>query len=130
MEKKIKFSLLLNENYKRFLASLSQIKMPVKHALQLNKLVKKFGEELEIYESTLKQLNENYTLKDEEGKPVPSDDGKSFKLIPEKIEEYYKEYSDLISHQISFEGLPYSAIPTETNFSASEISFLESLFII
>lgn len=101
---------------------LSDIKISAKTSYWIARLIKKYDEIAEAFQKTLKETQEQYMLKDDEGKPVPvekltgekDEDGKDKTEVVEGAfqvtnpEKYSKEIDELLGETNIIELEPLS----------------------
>jgi hypothetical protein len=74
----------------------------LKTAYKINKIAEQASNEQKFYAEKFSEIVENYTLKDEDGNKIVSDDGVSLKLIPDKIDECSEKIQELHNIEITF----------------------------
>lgn len=96
---KIKLETIVNnvENLK----TLQKIEMPFKVAYKIKRLIDKLQPALKIYDEKRTELVKKY------GEPIDKDEEKGFQVIPEKLEDFYKELQEvvLVEEEIDFDPI-------------------------
>lgn len=72
-------------------------------AYKLAKLAKKVEEEQQFYYETLGKLIREYAEKDDTGNPVPTEDGRGYKIQPDVQDECNQKLSELVNLDIDIE---------------------------
>lgn len=72
-------------------------------AYKLAKLAKKIEEEQQFYYETLGKLIREYAEKDDTGNPVPTEDGRGYKIRPDVQDECNQRLSELVNLDIDIE---------------------------
>ena len=119
-------------NFTTFYEVVKDEKLAIKTAYRLTKLTKAIENELSFYREKLQAIINQYAQLDEEGKPIPTEDGNGFKLRPEtetdcyaaiyELQEIEVELPDIKFTFDEFEGtqLTIAQINTAMNFFEEE----------
>jgi predicted ATP-dependent protease len=104
------------------LGNLGKMVLPIKTAHKLSKLTKMVNEELKTYDESRQKLVQKYKTDDPEDKGM-------VKIKPECVEEFNKEYKELVEIEVelNWEPMTYSELGDIT-ISAVDLNALE-LFI-
>ena len=119
-------------NFATFYEAVKDEKLAIKTAYRLTKLTKAIENELGFYREKLQAIINQYAQLDEEGKPIPTEDGAGVKLRPETEADCYAAIYELQDIEIElpdikftfdeFEGtqLTIAQINTAMNFFEEE----------
>ena len=119
-------------NFTTFYEAVKDSKLSVKTAYRLTKLTKAIENELGFYREKLQAIINQYAQLDEEGKPIPTEDGAGVKLRPETEADCYAAIYELQDIEVElpdikftfdeFEGtqLTIAQINTAMNFFEGE----------
>lgn len=88
-------------NYPQFYPLVSNAKLPIKTAYKLSRLNDAISKEITFYQTQLREIVEEYCTKDEEGKYVPTEDGRGFRITVGKETECNTRMLEL--HQLEVE---------------------------
>lgn len=86
---------------------LSGASLPIKTMYKVVKLMKAVDTEAEFYRTQMTKIIQDYAQKDENGNPVPMDDGTGFKLQPDAAEAAQKAVEDLVSIDIELPDVKF-----------------------
>jgi hypothetical protein len=119
-------------NFTTFYEAVKDSKLSIKTAYRLTKLTKAIENELGFYREKLQAIIKQYAQLDEEGKPIPTDDGAGVILRPETEADCYAAIYELQDIEVElpdikftfdeFEGtqLTIAQINTAMNFFEEE----------
>ena len=119
-------------NFTTFYEVVKDEKLAIKTAYRLTKLTKAIENELGFYREKLQAIINQYAQLDEEGKPIPTEDGAGVKLRPETEADCYAAIYELQDIEVElpdikftfdeFEGtqLTIAQINTAMNFFEEE----------
>ena len=119
-------------NFTIFYEAVKDSKLSVKTAYHLTKLTKAIENELGFYREKLQAIINQYAQLDEEGRPIPTEDGAGVKLRPETEADCYAAIYELQDIEVElpdikftfdeFEGtqLTIAQINTAMNFFEEE----------
>ena len=119
-------------NFTTFYEAVKDEKLAIKTAYRLTKLTKAIENELGFYREKLQAIINQYAQLDEEGRPIPTEDGAGVKLRPETEADCYAAIYELQDIEIElpdikftfdeFEGtqLTIAQINTAMNFFEEE----------
>lgn len=119
-------------NFTTFYEAVKDEKLAIKTAYRLTKLTKAIENELGFYREKLQAIINQYAQLDENGKPVPTEDGAGVKLRPETEADCYAAIYELQDIEVElpdikftfdeFEGtqLTIAQINTAMNFFEEE----------
>ena len=119
-------------NFTTFYEVVKDEKLAIKTAYRLSKLTKAIENELGFYREKLQAIIKQYAQLDEEGNPIPTDDGAGVKLRPETEADCYAAIYELQDIEVElpdikftfdeFEGtqLTIAQINTAMNFFEEE----------
>ena len=119
-------------NFTIFYEAVKDSKLSVKTAYHLTKLTKAIENELGFYREKLQAIINQYAQLDEEGRPIPTEDGAGVKLRPETEADCYAAIHELQDIEVElpdikftfdeFEGtqLTIAQINTAMNFFEEE----------
>ena len=119
-------------NFTTFYEAVKDFKLSVKTAYRLTKLTKAIENELGFYREKLQAIINQYAQLDENGKPIPTEDGAGVKLHPETEADCYAAIYELQDIEVElpdikftfdeFEGtqLTIAQINTAMNFFEEE----------
>ena len=119
-------------NFTTFYEAVKDSKLSVKTAYRLTKLTKAIENELGFYREKLQAIINQYAQLDENGKPIPTEDGAGVKLRPETEADCYAAIYELQDIEVElpdikftfdeFEGtqLTIAQINTAMNFFEEE----------
>lgn len=119
-------------NFTTFYEAVKDEKLAIKTAYRLTKLTKAIENELGFYREKLQAIINQYAQLDENGKPIPTEDGAGVKLRPETEADCYAAIYELQDIEVElpdikftfdeFEGtqLTIAQINTAMNFFEEE----------
>lgn len=107
------------------LSKIKSQKLPFKYSYKIALFVTEVQKHLDFYQESFDALIVEYSKKDEEGKPMPTEDGKGVLLKEETMEEAYKKLDELRSVEVE---LPDTKLPIDA-FETIEISPEEMMII-
>ena len=70
-------------------------KLPFKTAYRLTLLAQEIEKHINFYQEKFREVIAEYSQKDENGNPVPTDDGQGVKLLEGKTQEAYDKVNEL-----------------------------------
>lgn len=95
-------------NFSTFFEYTKNKKMSVKTAYKLSKLNKAVTEEVQFYYTKMQEIIHNYALLDENGQPVPTEDGAGVKLREGAQEDCYKEVDELQQMEVTIPDITFT----------------------
>ena len=98
-------------------------KFPFKVGYRLNCIYNQLKPTIEYYQETLRNTILEYSKKDEDGKPVFSEDGERIIIIPDKIQECNEKLEELSKVEVDIDFKPINA--DEIADSLGELSMQE-----
>lgn len=96
-------------------------KLPVRAMYKFTKLFQAIDEETKYYYDKLRELVTEYSQKDENGNPIPTDDNLGVKIQEDKIGEFQRELNELTELQINLPDISFNLNELES----AELSFDE-----
>lgn len=96
-------------------------KLPVRAMYKFTKLFQAIDEETKYYYDKLRELVTEYSQKDENGNPIPTDDNLGVKIQEDRIGEFQRELNELTELQINLPDISFSLNELES----AELSFDE-----
>ena len=102
----IKISELLN--FPAFYAVAKSTKLPLKTSYKLSKLNAAIDTELEFYRTKLQEIVGEFGEKDENGNPIPTEDGQGIKLKPGCEQDCLVRISELAAIEVNLPDLIFS----------------------
>lgn len=91
-----------NEVYNK----IKDITLPIKLGYRLAKLAAQCQKEMEIYQSQLTKLIQEYGARDEKGELIPTEDGTGIKIKEDKIKECQDKITELITIDVELNEEP------------------------
>jgi hypothetical protein len=88
-------------------------KLPFKTSYRLTLLTKEIEKHISFYQETFRNLIMEYSKKDENGNPIPTDDGQGVLLLEETMSEAYAKLAEL--HDLDVELPDYKFSPDDFN---------------
>lgn len=96
-------------------------KLPVRAMYKFTKLFQAIDEETKYYYDKLRELVTEYSQKDENGNPIPTDDNLGVKIQEDRIGEFQRELNELTELQINLPDISFNLNELES----AELSFDE-----
>ena len=105
---------------------IKDITLPIKLGYRLAKLAAQCQKEIDIYQSQLQKLIQEYGARDEKNELVPTEDGQGIKIKEDKIQECQEKINELISLDVEISGdlIPISLFENDIKLSIDEIKIL------
>lgn len=105
---------------------IKNITLPIKLGYRLAKLAAQCQKEIEIYQSQLQKLIQEYGARDEKGELIPTEDGTGIKIKEDKIQECQEKIIELTNLDVELNGdlIPISLFENDTKLSVDEIRIL------
>lgn len=103
---KIKMNQILN--FQNFAVNIKDIKMPIKTAYKLNKIIQKVEEEFSFYQKTFQTILNDFGKKDENGNYIFTDSGDSIEIKDGMHNECIQKVSELENLEIDFDNITFS----------------------
>ena len=106
-------------------------KLPIKTAYKLNKLTKAIDNEITFYREKLQAIINEFAELDENGNPIPTEDGNGVKLRPESEADCYAAVYELQNIEVELPDITFTfdefdnAQLTMIEFAAAEPFFTE-----
>ena len=88
---------------------LTSLELKNKKSRNRSKLVNLLMDVVKQYQKDLDSLSDEYSLKDEDNKTVPSDNGQGNKIIPGKEAEYLEQLNELQNEVVAIDGGVYAS---------------------
>lgn len=107
------------------LQKLKSQKLPFKTAYKLTLLAQEIEKHVAFYQESFRNLIMEYSKKDEEGNPVPTEDGQGVQLMEETTDEAYQKLAELRALEVE---LPDTKISVD-DFGDVEITAEEMILI-
>ena len=82
--------------------------LPVKLMYKLSKFFSAIDPEAEFYQTRLNEIIELYAERDENGNPVPTDNGTGVKIQQGKLGECQKELDELLALEVEFSDIKFT----------------------
>lgn len=82
-------------DFPSFFTKVKSQKLPFKTSYKLALLAKEIEKHVAFYQESFRNLIMEYSKKDENGNPIPTDDGQGVKLAEETMTEAYQRLSEL-----------------------------------
>ena len=86
---------------------LTSLELKNKKSRNRSKLVNLMLDVIKEYQKDLDKLSDDYSLKDEDGNVVPSENGSGNKIIPGKEAEYTNQFNELQNEVVTIDGGVY-----------------------
>ena len=100
-------------------------RLSVKLMYKLSKFFAAVDPEVEFYRTRLNEIIELYAERDENGNPVPTDNGTGVKIQQDKLEECQKELDELLALEVEFPDIKFTLEEIEPlNLSFEEFNLL------
>jgi hypothetical protein len=107
------------------LQKLKSQKLSFKTAYKLTLLAQEVEKHVAFYQESFRNLIMEYSKKDEEGNPVPTEDGQGVQLMEETTEEAYQKLAELRDLDVELPDAKFSV----DDFGNVEISADEMIMI-
>lgn len=112
-------------NFQQFYTIIETKKMPIKTTYKLAKLKKALESEVEIYQTELTKIIQEYAQKDADGNYIYTEDKKSIKIIPGSEKECNLKLLELQNLEIHIEDIKFDISEfEELELSLNDINFL------
>ena len=116
-------------NFTVFYEAVKSQKLSMKTAYRLAQLVKAIDNEMEFYRNKLREIVEEYSEKDENGQPIPTQDG-GIKVLPEKNEECFQAMKELQELDVTLPDIKFTIedfekIDLEPDIAGAIFPFIE-----
>lgn len=95
-------------NFSSFYSIASIHSLPIKTAYKLSRLSKAIAQEIEFYQTELNKIVTKYSLKDEQGNPVLTEDKKGFKVDPESQHQCANELDELSNLDVDLPDIKFN----------------------
>ena len=95
-------------NFTTFCEAVRDKKLIIKTAYRLTKLAKAIDSELDFYREKLQTIINQYAQLDENGKPIPTEDGTGVKLRPETEAECYEAIYELQDLEVELPDIKFT----------------------
>jgi hypothetical protein len=82
-------------DFPSFFTKIKSQKLPFKTSYKLTLLAQEIQKHVDFYQEQFRSLIMEYSKKDENGAPIPTDDGQGVKLAEETLTEAYQRLSEL-----------------------------------
>ena len=116
-------------NFTIFYEAVKDSKLSVKTAYRLTKLTKAIENELGFYREKLQAIINQYAQLDEEGKPIPTEDGTGVKLRPETETDCYEAIYELQDIEVELPDIKFTFADFEnTQLTMAEINSAINFF--
>lgn len=99
--------------------------LPFKISYKVALLANEIQKHIDFYQESFRDLLIKYSKKDEEGRPIPTEDGQGYLLVEETMQEAYNKLSELRELDIEVPDTKFSP----DDFDGVEIS-PEEMFVI
>lgn len=83
-------------------------KLSIKVAYKISKLFAAVEKEVDFYREKLQEIIDKYGEKDENGNPVPADNGFGIKVQKDKIEECQKDLNELFALDVELPDIKFT----------------------
>ena len=108
-------------NFSSFYNTVKDQKLSIKTAYKLAQLARAIENELPFYREKLQQIIQDFALLDDNGQPVPTDDGDGVKLRAGFQQECYAAMNDLQSVEVDLPDIKF----TIDDFASVELTVTE-----
>lgn len=116
-------------NFTTFYEAVKDSKLSVRTAYRLTKLTKAIESELGFYREKLQAIINQYAQLDEEGKPIPTEDGSGVKLRPETEADCYAAIYELQEIEVELPDIKFTFADFEnTQLTTAEINSAINFF--
>ena len=116
-------------NFTTFYEVVKDEKLAIKTAYRLTKLTKAIENELSFYREKLQAIINQYAQLDEEGKPIPTEDGAGVKLRPETEADCYAAIYELQEIEIELPDIKFTFADFEnTQLTIAEVNSAINFF--
>lgn len=105
-------------NFTSFYEAVKSEKISMKTAYRLAQLMNAIEKELQFYRDKIKEILSTYGEKDEQGNPVPTENGEGFKLRPGTDLECFNAMHELQEIEVDLPDIKFSL----EDFGNAEIS--------
>ena len=112
-------------DFPTFFAKVKSQKLPFKISYRLTLLTQEIEKHINYYQEQLRELLNEYGLKDENGNLVPTPDGQGIRLIEETMNEAYAKIAELRELEVELPDYTFNA----DDFDNIELS-PEEMFVI
>ena len=82
--------------------------LPIKISYRFSRINTSIAQEMEFYRSHLQQILDKYAIKDSDGKPELTEDGRGVKLSPGTELDCEKEISELLDTEIDLPEIKFT----------------------